>query len=271
MAMSLLGESWITRFIFSVISITAILGNLLVLRIFLKKRNTISTKKPFNVFILNLAATDLFTGVFLIVSRFLYLPKMPHRQPEAFIFCNILWGGYVLFGLGYVSVYTCLSLTIERWLAVTKPYFYRRLKTKHFVVTIIIVWIWAFVINSTVFLSVGENLQERKCEWVKPKTGNTILPFLEISVACLIPFSGIIVLYSHLFYKIHRTSLAHGGNRGVSRRRLAVIALITSIALIIGWLPTKISYILRFTTSHFCDDVARQQFCKPYPLWNLQF
>lgn len=240
-------ESWVARLAFSIISLTAFLGNTLVLWVYIKKRKT-SRKTPFDVFIINLAVADLVTAIFLVFSRFLYLPTMPDSQPGAFLLCNILWGGYILFGLGYVSVYTCLVLTIERWLALMKPHLYRRIKTKHAILSIVVVWIWAFLVNSTVFVSVRENFQQRKCEWVTSSNGKSFIPFLELSVSCIIPFSIIIILYSHIFYKINHVVTFFKGKRNEFKKRLTIIALVASIALIVGWLPTKISYILRFTS-----------------------
>lgn len=239
-------ESWVARITFSMISLIAFMGNALVILVFIRKRKTIK-RSPFDALIINLALTDLTTAIFLVFSRFLYLPTMPDAQPDAFLICNILWGGYILFGLGYVSVYTCLLLTIDRWLAVVKPHLYRRLNMKHTTVIIIVVWMWAFFINSTVFLSVTENFQEGKCEWKRPKIGNIILPLLEISVACIIPFSVTILLYLHISFKIKRISMFSIGAR-VVRKRLTIIAFVASIALIVGWLPTKISYMMRFTS-----------------------
>ena len=238
-------ESWIGRVLFSMISFIAFLGNISVIWIFIRKRK-LYTKKPFDVFIVNLAIADLATAVFLIFSRFLYLPTMPDSQPEAFFLCNLLWGGYILFGLGYVSVYTCLLLTIERWLAIFKPHLYRRLKTKHTIFSIIIVWFWAFFISSTVFISINENFQKRKCEWIEPKVGSSILPVFEVSFTCIVPFSIIICLYTQILYKIGRMPLILKGSGEGLKKRLTVIALVASIALIIGWLPTQINYMLRY-------------------------
>lgn len=245
--MSAISENWIVRLVFSLISFMAFLGNALVLWMFIRKHKT-SIKTSFDVFIVNLAISDLLAAVFLVFSRFLYLPTMPSSQPEAFLLCNILWGGYILFGLGYVSVYTCLALTIDRWLAVVKPHLYRRVERKHVILTVIIVWIWAFFINSTVFVSVSVNFQQEKCEWIEPQVGKFFLPFLELCVACVIPFSIIIILYAHIFYKIHRMPTFIKKTRNAFKKRLTILAFAASAALIVGWLPVKISYMLRFTS-----------------------
>ena len=245
--MSAASENWISRTMFTIIAIAAVLGNGLVLGCYLKKRRR-STLTPFDICVINLALSDILAGVFLIFNRFLYLPAMPKSQPQAHLFCTILWGGYILFGLGYVSVYTCLALTIERWFAVIKPHAFRRIKTKHVLITLIVVWLWAFFINSTVFISVDENFQKGKCRWVEPNFGKRIFPFLELSFSCVLPFSIIIFLYSHIVWKIRgmENFLVH--SKQDYKRRITIIGLAASAALVLGWTPVKISFMLRYTS-----------------------
>ena len=245
--MSAASENWISRTIFTIIAIAAFLGNGLVLGCYLKKRKR-SNLTHFDIFVINLALSDVLAGVFLILNRFLYLPEMPNTQPLAYLFCTMLWGGYILFGLCYVSVYTCLALTIERWLAVVKPHMYRRIKPKHIRMTLISVWLWAFLINSTVFISVDENLQDSKCQWVEPNFGKNIFPILEISFSCIIPFSIIICLYSHIVWKIRRMNNFLTQSKNDYKKRVTVIGLAASAALVLGWTPVKVSFMLRYTS-----------------------
>jgi magnesium-transporting ATPase (P-type) len=244
--MSAASENWISRAIFTSIAIAAFLGNGLVLGCYMKKRKR-STLTHFDIFVINLAVSDVLAGVFLIFNRFLYLPEMPKTQPVAYLFCTFLWGGYILFGLCYVSVYTCLALTIERWFAVVKPHIYRRIKAKHVQITLIFVWLWAFLINSTVFISVDENLQKRKCEWVEPNVGKNAFPILEISFSCIVPFSIIICLYSHIIWKIRQMNNFLAQSKHDYKRRITVIGLAASAALVLGWTPVKVSFMLRYT------------------------
>ena len=246
-SMSSASESWISRLVFTVIAIAAIVGNGLVLGCYYKRRKR-SPISSFDMFIINLTVSDALAGVFLIFNRFLYLPAMPDKQPGAYIFCTILWGGYILFGLCYVSVYTCLALTIERWLAVVKPQAYRRIKTKHVKISMMVVWCWAFFINSTVFISVEENFVQGKCQWVEPKIGKNILPFFEIGFSCVIPFAIIVFLYSHIVYKIRQMEHFLNQSKHDYKKRITIIGLAASTALLVGWTPVKVSFMLRYTS-----------------------
>ena len=145
--MGLQGNNPGTYFAFSMIVILSFLGNLLVLGVMVTKRDAL--KKPYNIFICSLACTDIITAIFLIFSRYLYLPNMPENEFAATLFCSTIWNACILFGLGYVSIYTCLVLTIERWLAIVKPNTYRRTKPKHAVVVVAAVWFWGLLVQAT--------------------------------------------------------------------------------------------------------------------------
>lgn len=235
-----------SRVIIALIGVAAILGNALVLWVYYRRRNK-STKTAFDIFIINLAVSDLLAGIFILFGRFVFQPLTPENYGSAITYCYLLWGGFILFGCGLVSVYTCLVLTIERWLAIMKPHFYRRIKSKHAILTIIGVWIWSFLINSTVFFSVKVDMKKRSCSWVDPKAGRAFFAFVEISMSSILPFTIIILLYAHIFYKVRQMKNLKGGNDEF-KRRLTIIASAASVALIVGWLPTKISFMLRYTS-----------------------
>ena len=234
-----------SRVIIALIGIAAIIGNALVLWVYYRRRNK-SVKTAFDIFIINLAVSDLLAGIFILFGRFVFQPEIPENYNSAMAYCYLLWGGFILFGCGLVSVYTCLVLTIERWLAIMKPHFYRKVNAKHAIFTIIFVWLWSFLLNSTVFFSVKADFASKSCTWVDPKTGRVFFAFLEISMTSVVPFAIIILLYAHIYYKVRQMKNLKG-SRDDFKRRLTIIALAASVALIIGWLPTKISYMLRYT------------------------
>ncbi|XP_028398871.1 neuropeptide FF receptor 1-like isoform X2 [Dendronephthya gigantea] len=235
-----------SRTIIALIGIAAIFGNGLVLWVFFRRRKK-SVKTAFDIFIINLAVSDFLAGIFILFGRFVFQPPIPENYSNAMTYCYLLWGGFLLFGCGYVSIYTCLVLTIERWLAIVKPHFYRRIKAKHAMVTITFVWAWAFLINATVFFSVKADFDRRACYWLDPKAGRAFFAFVEISMSSVLPFAIIIFLYLHIYYKVRRMKNLRKNNEDF-KRRLTIIALAASIALIVGWLPTKISFMLRYTS-----------------------
>ena len=236
-----------SRAIFALIGIAAILGNALVLWIFYRRQNK-SIRTVFDMFIFNLAVSDLLAGIFILFGRFVFQPRIPENHASAMTYCYLLWGGYILFGCGLVSVYTCLVLTIERWLAIAKPLIYQRVKLRHAKFTIAVVWIWSFFINSAVFLTVKADFDTRSCYWMDPKKDRAFFAVIEISMSSFLPFSLIVILYSHIYYKVHKMKNLPKNKELDFKKRLTIIALAASLALIVGWLPTNISYMLRYTS-----------------------
>ena len=142
----------ITHGVFIGIVILALGGNLLVILAFVF--NKLSLKKPHNVFIFTLAVTDFVTALFLIPSKYLYLPPVPKSEVLAPHFCRLIWGSYFLFGFAGVSVNTCFMLAVERWLAVVKPFTYKVMTYKHAIAMAIFSWIWAYLWDLAVILQV---------------------------------------------------------------------------------------------------------------------
>ena len=172
--MGLQGNNAGTYFAFSMIVILSALGNMLVLGVMLLKRDAL--KKPYNIFICSLACTDIITAIFLTFSRYLYLPDMPENELAATLFCSTIWNACILFGLGYVSIYTCLVLTIERWLAIVKPSTYRKTKPKHAVAVVAFVWFWGLLIQATTLFRAKPDYEEGlNNSFVYPK--NALFPY----------------------------------------------------------------------------------------------
>ena len=133
------------KFIATPIASLAVLSNICVVILFL--RNTIWLKKPYNVFILSLAFTDLTTGIVMIIAP--GLSFKPTTVPDNLFFgrlyCQTIAGYWLFFALGAVSLYTCLFLTIERWTAVCRPFKYRiRFANKHLIKHLVLIWILGF-------------------------------------------------------------------------------------------------------------------------------
>ena len=65
-----------------------------------------------------------------------------------------------------------------------------------------------------------------------------------MTLQCIIPFSTMVALYSHVLYKIKKMPHLLKGRGSVLKKRITILALAASCALIIGWLPSRISFML---------------------------
>lgn len=147
------------------------------------------------------------------------------------------------FDLGYISIYTCLALTIERWLAVLRPATYNAIKSKHAAYAVVFVWFWGPVVNATTLFRAKYVSGEKRCVWTKLPVANKELPWMDFTLQSLIPFATMVVLYVHIYYtmkKLPRLS----SNRDAQLKRITVVALLACSALIVGWLPGRITFML---------------------------
>ena len=235
------GNTWYTYLIFSVIVILAFFGNGLLLYIFMSKRNYL--RYPYNVFIFNLAFVDVLTAIFLIFSRFLYLPPLPDGEVSREIYCRVIWTSWIPFSFGYVSIYTCLALTIERWLSVVKPKLYLAMKTHHAVKGCVFVWVWGFAVNLMVLFRSEFDKTKQSCTWKPLGVANDKLPWLDFTLQTILPFLSMIVLYCHILYllrKLRNTNAA----RDLHLKKITILAFAACSALVVGWLPSRVTFLM---------------------------
>jgi somatostatin receptor 5 len=236
------GNTWYTYLIYTLIVSIAILGNSLVLYIYFKKPQYL--KQSYNVYICNLAVTDILTAIVLIFSRYLYLPPPPTLSVGAkYAYCRVIWSAWIPFTLGYVSIYTCLALTVDRWLAVNRPHLYISLQAKYAVKAVVGVWLVGILVNITTIFRVKYDEEKEECGWKKLAVGNDELPWLDFTLQSIVPFLTMIILYSHIVYSLNRLKFVVG-QQNHSVKKVTCMALAASLALIVGWLPSRISFLL---------------------------
>jgi hypothetical protein len=143
--------------------------------------------------------------------------------------------------MGYISIFTCVFLTIERWIAVVKPKTYRALKPKHAVVAVIIIWIWGMSVNITPFFRIKYSPEKNLCEWAPLPFAKKELPWIDLIVQSIIPYVTIIVLYAHIYCRMKKLPFSNSHSQ---LKKITTVALCACSALIIGWLPGRITFML---------------------------
>jgi hypothetical protein len=145
--------------------------------------------------------------------------------------------------MGYISVYTCVALTIERWFAVVKPNKYLSAKTRHAVYAVILVWFCGPAANCTTYFRIKYNVEEKKCVWRTIPFAEEELPWIALAVQSIIPYTTMVVLYSHIYYTLKKLPRLTS-NRDIQLRRITVVALLACSALILGWVPGRVTFML---------------------------
>ena len=177
-------------------------------------------------------------------SRFLYLPPTPaYSETAAEIFCLTIWSGTFFFILGYISIFTCVSLTIERWIAVVKPNTYRSVKPKHGIVAVILAWICGIAVSASTFFRLKYDPDKNTCRWMPLPFAATEAPWIDLTVQSIIPFTTMVVLYTHIYFRMKNLPQI-SSNSNSQLRKVTVVAVLACSALIIGWLPGQITFML---------------------------
>ena len=171
------------------------------------------------------------------------------------MYCLFIWSARLPFDMGYISIFTCLSLTIERWIAVVKPYTYRSVKAKHAAMALIFVWILGIGVNGTTFFRIDYVPDDHSCRWKPIAFAREELPWIDFTVQSIIPFTTMIALYAHIYFRMkNRPQIP--SNRSSQLKKVTILALMACSALIIGWLPGRVTFMLtKFGYLHPLDII----------------
>lgn len=247
--------------VFACIAVLALSGNLLV--VFLFVRNRAWLKKAHSNLILALAITDILTAIcVLCVPLFIHendVYPVPEVEFWRELYCRIVWSHYLVFSLGVTSVYLCLSLAIERWLAVKKPHFYKQhLHSKRIICLLVVIpWLAGFAFESSAIVrTTGVVLPDgtTTCRW-NPDTSewSTRVAIAVVSFCGMILVPGLLVVmaYVHILMNVKITLLRRSiRNRDPQRKervrikRITLMAGLASVVLITCWLPGQFYFML---------------------------
>lgn len=237
----------------TVIALLSIISNLFVCVLFLC--NKVWLKKPYNVFILSLAITDMMTGILMFITPGMIFKepvKVPDNSFLGVLYCKGLWSRWPLFGLGAVSVYTCLALTVERWTAICRPFKYRtNFASKQLIGYIILGWTGGLMVSSmaaieTTYHSASSNFTRPWCKMTPLVKSDLIGVVSTISVGLkfFIPSLIILGLYGVAIVKLRESKQFQTHNRrDEAVRNVTKMAAVASLTLIICWIPNQVSKI----------------------------
>lgn len=234
----------------AVIALSAVISNVFVCVLFL--RNKVWLEKPYNVFILCLAVTDMMTGflMFIIPGMIFKEPlNIPNNSVLGTLYCKGLWSRWALFALGAVSVYMCLALTVERWTAICRPLKYRtKFTSKRLIGYIVVVWIVGAAVSPMAALETTYNLSSSnftkpRCTMTPLAKGNLIgiVSTISVGLKFFIPSIVILVLYGFTIVKLRKGHQFNQDNhRNKAIKNVTKMAAAASISLVVCWLPNQV-------------------------------
>ncbi|XP_070710739.1 leukotriene B4 receptor 1 [Pempheris klunzingeri] len=147
----------------------------------------------------------------------------------------------------YVSIYLICLMSMDRWLAVTKPFLSQRMRTKRSLLVLLLgVWVLAFILSlpmpfyrSNLKKTLPNNITLRFCapyHW--NSSGHRIFQYLfETILGCLVPFSLINTCYSSVVCRLQSAKFKSKG-----RGSRLILLIICTFAIF--WLPYHIVNII---------------------------
>uniref|UniRef100_A0ABM5GKK6 Neuropeptide FF receptor 2 n=1 Tax=Pogona vitticeps TaxID=103695 RepID=A0ABM5GKK6_9SAUR len=208
-----------------------------------------------NLFILNLAVSDLLVGIFCMPTTL--LDNIISGWPFGSIVCKM--NGTVQGISVSASVFTLVAIAVDRFRSIVYP-FKQKLTVWTAVVIIVVIWVLAVAIMcpSAVMLKVQEEKHFRvvldygnktsPIYWCREDWPNqdmrkiyTTVLFANIYLA---PLSLIVIMYARIGITLFHTPLPAGGKQGqerhsVYKKKLKVVKMLILVALlfILSWLP----------------------------------
>ncbi|XP_008505410.2 neuropeptide FF receptor 2 isoform X2 [Equus przewalskii] len=238
---------------YSLIFFLCMVGNTVVCFIVMRKKHMQTVT---NLFILNLAISDLLVGIFCMPVTL--LDNIIAGWPFGSTMCKI--SGFVQGVSVATSVFTLVAIAVDRFRCVVYP-FKPKLTIKTAFVTIVIIWVLAITIMfpSAIMLRIQEdkyfrvrlNSQNKTSpvywcreDWPKRemrKIYTTVL-FANIYLA---PLSVIVIMYGRIGISLFKMTVPHTGKENqeqwhvASKKKQKVIKMLLMVALlfILSWLP----------------------------------
>ena len=160
-----------------IISIAALFGNAVMIFLILRKNK--GFRKVHSSLLLALAVQDILTAIGLFGLPGFVQPSSVYELPKSAvlgqIYCSVIWSRYFPFALAITSVYTCLMLAVDRWVAVFRPMSYKRFSISAKVIATMVILPWfagfGFEINTALNVEyLKQSNETRICKWKKIDT-----------------------------------------------------------------------------------------------------
>ncbi|XP_048581324.1 galanin receptor 2a [Nematostella vectensis] len=237
--------------VFAVLVLIGVVGNVLVCLVILRFS---SMRTPMNYLLLNLAAADLLTLLF-VSPQYVFIHTFVHPIGRAGdIICKLLTGGNISWIGGVASVFALVSIAFERYYAVIHPQSQGRISKRSLWITVVSCWLFSLLFNAPLFYVIHYDSEMKFCMESWP---NAVLA--QINSTCwfvmigLIPVTIMVGLYSKVIYSlwIKKEESADNTQLGTKRVRKKVTKTVLTVSIIytLCWFPQLSIYMLSYVGS----------------------
>lgn len=250
-----------------IIAVSTLVGNTMVVIFFVKKREWLN--KAHTCLLLALAIQDILTAICLLAMPRFALPpdvyELPTNPTYRQLYCSVIWSHYIPFALSVVTMYTCLMMAIDRWLAVLRPMSYRRYSssTKLIATMVTLPWIAGILLDigtplSASSLPVGNGsyvcILKGHVGWPENRAARVLLTLLK----GIFPATLMAIAYTQMVIQLRKTtsrrrttdatdsilSNSHHNETSYSVERITRMVIFASACVIICWLPDQMYFCL---------------------------
>ncbi|KAL9957299.1 hypothetical protein ACROYT_G038918 [Oculina patagonica] len=246
----------------SLLVISNIAGNALVCVVILKNQDM---RTSINYLLLNLAFADMTVATFFI-PQYIFTHAFTHPDGVAGdVFCRLLTGGNLAWVGGACSVFTLVTIAIERYYAVMYPHGNKgKLTNNKLKVIIPCSWMFGVLMNTPEFLVKNYDKEQDFCtqfwpdEWMGKAYG--VAWWLVLGVFPVILMAALYsrVVYT-LWFKREGSNETNTRQQGVMkvRKRVTLMVILVSVIFGVSWLTDSTTFFLGFfTPSHTFGDVT---------------
>ena len=244
----------------SVVSIVALIGNILVVATVVK---TPSLRTSTNYYIVNMAFSDLLGPLFnwlLYVSEGMLTPTVFISGTLASSVCKL--GMYLRAVSQIVSILSLVLIALDRFVAIVFPLKAMTImNVKIRVIFLLLSWLipFFFVLPYALFAKIIKEGDQTFCRFMMRDEALTIFNGVGIVLSYAFPLIAIIALYSVIIRSLKKTPNLLKGKEDAKRRQqnLRIVKILISIvfAFFICWTPlTVYSLLKKLYPSLFTED-----------------
>ncbi|RDD40437.1 Histamine H2 receptor [Trichoplax sp. H2] len=248
--------------VYALIAFISVTSNLMFCLIIYNYKKKSSTAKAIEYLFMNLAIADMIGGILLVIVPGFVIPKpiypIPHVGLD--VFCSLIWSNSLFFLAGFISAWTLLTISIDRWCAIARPFSYKEFCTKKkMLIMIVIIWIANIGLEIPNILSFAANPNGTGCQssnWVGSVDRKAIVTVVQL-IRIFIPSFIIAVVYMDIGWRIlfagcHKrirtdsnlsANINHTSQRdALIRKQVTIMSFIAAIVFLICWLPNETYY-----------------------------
>ncbi|XP_038556243.1 cysteinyl leukotriene receptor 1-like [Micropterus salmoides] len=233
---------------YSLITVLGLVGNGLALVVLFR---TSRQRSPFQIYMLNLAVSDLLCVMTLPLRVLYYVNKGQWNQGD--FLCRI--SSYALYVNLYCSIYFMVVMSVTRFLAIVFPVQNMQLVTENRA-RLVCAGVWVFTcLSSSPFLMSGQHFDPstNKTKCFEPPGGGrdvrklVILNYLSLVIGFVLPFLVILVCYAGIVRVLLSRTPSARRQQGTGTRAIRMIVIVL-LTFLISFMPYHVQRTIHLSS-----------------------